>query len=77
MIEYTDESQQGRCMSPGAVGGTIVDRLIEQAEKQWEMEVHPGWNIFEGDGACEAVPVGPIGGRVQLSFHTLSGFSHF
>ena len=57
-------------MSPGAVGGTIVDRLIEQAEKQWEMEDHPGWNIFEGDGACEAVPVGPIGVRVHLIPHS-------
>ncbi len=72
---YTDNGQQGRCMSPGAVGGVIVDRLTEQAAEQWEVQDHPGWNIFEDDGdACEAVPVGPTNGRVQLSFHTLSAF---
>ncbi len=62
-------------MSPGAVGGVIVDGLIEQAEKQWKMQDHPGWNIFEDvGGACEALPVGPTNDRVQLSFHTLSAF---
>ncbi len=61
-------------MSPGAVGGITVDRLIEQAAKQWEMRDHPGWDIFEDDGCCEALPVGPTGGRVQLLFHTLSVF---
>jgi len=64
-------------MSPGAVGGTIVDRLIEQAAEQWEMQDHPGWDIFEDNGACEALPVGPTGGRVQLPFHTLSDFQSF
>ena len=58
-------------MSPGLVGGITVDRLTEQAEKQWEMQDHPGWDILEDDDACEASPVGPTGGRVQLSFQTL------
>ena len=74
-IKYTDEGQQGRCMRPGEVGGSIVDRLIEQAAEQWEMPNHPGWHTLEDDnGACEAVPVGPTSGRVQLSSHTLSAF---
>ncbi len=73
-MRYTDEGQQGRCMSPGAVARSTVDRLIEQAEEQWEMQDHPGWDIFEDDGACEASPVGPSNGRVQLLFHILSVF---
>ncbi|DBB17346.1 TPA: hypothetical protein ACH3X3_014387 [Trebouxia sp. C0006] len=68
-IEYTDEGQQGRRMSPGAVGGVIVDGLIEQAEKQWKMQDHPGWNIFEDvGGACEALPVGPTNDRESAGF---------
>ncbi|KAL0045347.1 hypothetical protein WJX82_004386 [Trebouxia sp. C0006] len=68
-IKYTDEGQQGRCMRPGEVGGSIVDRLIEQAAEQWEMPNHPGWHTLEDDnGACEAVPVGPTSGRESASF---------
>ena len=70
VIKYTDEGQQGKCMRPGEVRGTIVDRLTEQAEKQWEKQDHPGWDIFEDDGACEALPVGPTGVRVQLIPHS-------
>ncbi len=76
MIPYTDEGQQGGCMSPGAVARTTVDRLIEQAEKQWELQDHPGWDILEDYGASEGVSVGAIGGSVVHSTLSLL-FSHF
>jgi hypothetical protein len=64
-------------MSPGLVGSITVDRLIEQAEKQWEMQDHPGWDILEDDDAFEASPVGSTGGKVQLSSRLPLFFSHF
>ncbi|KAL0039747.1 hypothetical protein WJX77_006769 [Trebouxia sp. C0004] len=48
--------------------------LIEQAAEQWEMQDHPGWDIFEDDGASEALPVGPTGGSVRLAVHKPSVF---
>ncbi len=51
-------------MSPAAVERTTVDRLIEQAAEQWEMQDHPGWDILEDGGASEGVPVDATGGSV-------------
>ncbi len=62
-------------MSPAAVEGTTVDRLIEQADEHWEMQDHPGWDILEDDGASEALPVGAIAGSEVHSTLALS-FSH-
>lgn len=68
MIEYTNDGQQGMCMRPGAVGENRVDRLVEQAAEQWDMQDHPGWDVFD-DAAREAVPVGQhLACRVQLPF---------
>ena len=71
VIEYTNDGQQGRCMRPGAVGENLVDRLVEQAAEQWDMQDHPGWDIFDEAAACKAAPVGRLGSMVQLSFDVL------
>lgn len=53
------------------MGGTLVDRLVELAAEQWDMQDHPGWDIFDDDAACNAAPVGGLSSKVQLSFDVL------
>ena len=65
VMDYNYDGQQGKCTRPGAVGGNLVDMLVEQAAAQWDMQHHPGWTIHH-DAACSAMPVGQLGSRVQL-----------
>lgn len=57
VMDYNYDGQQGKCTRPGAVGGNLVDMLVEQAAAQWDMQHHPGWTIHH-DAACSAMPVG-------------------